>query len=525
MGKAKVNVEKKEGLLMRFLNVVERVGNKLPDPVTIFVILWFVVMILSYFVAKSGVTAIHPGQIDEATGKNLVVKGVNLLSKEQLQLFLTNIVTNFTSFAPLGLVLVTMLGAGLAEKSGYMETVMKSTVTKVPKKLLTGTIIFVGIMANAVADAGFVVLPPLAALVFLGVGRHPLVGLFAGYAGVAAGFSANLMISMLDVLVAGFTIPAAQIIDPNYTGTPAMNWYFLIVSTLILVVMGTFVTEKYLAPRFEGDDYLATDSDSDVDSKITPLERKGMKYASIGLLICIIVLIALCIGPNAFMKDAKTGSLLAASSPLMAGMVPIITIIFFVPGLTYGIITKRIKNDKDLASILYESMAGMGSYIVLAFAAGQFLALFNSSNMSSLLSIKGALWLKGIGLTGPGLLVAFVLFAAFINLFVGSCSAKWAVMAPIFVPMFLMLGYDPALTQMAYRIGDSITNPISPIFTYFPVILAFAKKYDKNIGIGTVMASMTPYSLLFGLAWIILLVVFMIFNLPLGPGGGIYYNM
>ena len=519
----KIKEQKKEGLLMRFLNLVERVGNKLPDPVTIFVILWFVVMILSYFVSKSGITAIHPGQIDESTGKNLVVKGVNLLSKEQLQLFLTSVVNNFTSFAPLGLVLVTMLGAGLAERSGYMETVMKSTVTKVPKSLLTATIIFVGIMANAVADAGFVVLPPLAALVFLGVGRHPLVGLFAGYAGVAAGFSANLMISMLDVLVAGFTIPAAQIIDPSYTGTPAMNWYFLIVSTFVLVIVGTFATEKYLAPRFENSDFIV--EDNNVDSEITPLEKKGMKFASIGLLICIITLIVLCIGPNAFMKDPKTGSILAASSPLMNGMVPIITIIFFVPGLTYGIITKKIKNDKDLASILYDSMAGMGSYIVLAFAAGQFLALFNASNMSSILSIKGAEWLRDIGLTGPGLLVAFVLFAAFINLFVGSCSAKWAVMAPIFVPMFLMLGYDPALTQMAYRIGDSITNPISPIFTYFPVILAFAKKYDKNIGIGTIMASMTPYSLLFGIIWIILLIIFMVFNLPLGPGGGIYYNI
>ena len=397
MGNAKTKKNEKQGLLMRFLNVVERIGNKLPDPVTIFVILWFVVLVLSYIVSKSGVTAVHPGQIDEATGKNLVVTGVNLLSKEQLQLFLGNVVTNFTSFAPLGLVLVTMLGAGLAERSGLMETVMKTTVTKVPKKLLTATIIFVGILANAVADDGFVVLPPLAALVFLGVGRHPLVGLFAGYAGVAAGFSANLMINMLDVLVAGFTIPAAQIVDPNYVGTPAMNWYFLIVSTFLLTALGTFVTEKYLAPRFEGTDYTIIDNGE--TSEAAPLEKKAMKYAGLGFLICVIVLVALSIGPNAFMKDKETGSLLAASAPLMTGMVPIITILFFVPGLTYGIMTKKIKNDKDVASLLYDSMAGMGSYIVLAFAAGQFLALFNSSNMSSLLSIKGAEWLSDIGLT------------------------------------------------------------------------------------------------------------------------------
>lgn len=523
MGKIETKNQEKQGFMMRLLNGVERVGNKLPDPVTIFVMLWFVVIILSAIVANSGVTAVHPGQIDEETGKNLVVSGVNLLSKEQLQLFLANVVTNFTSFAPLGLVLVTMLGAGLAEKSGYMEAVMKSSVTKVPKSFLTGAIIFIGIMSNAVADAGFVVLPPLAALVFLGVGRHPLVGLFAGYAGVAAGFSSNLIVCMLDVLIAGFTIPAAQIIDPNYVGTPAMNWYFLMASTVMLTVLGAFVTERYLAPRFEGSSFEV--GDSDVTTELTPREKKAMKTATIGLLIGVLVVVALCIGPNAFMKDPETGSLLSANATLMKGMVPIITVLFFIPGLTYGVVNKTIKNDKDLAAILYESMAGMGSYIVLAFAAGQFLALFNASNMSSLLSIKGAKWLEGIGLSGPGLIVAFILFAAFINMFVGSASAKWAIMAPIFVPMFLLLGYDPALTQVAYRIGDSITNPISPLFTYFPVLLAFAKKYDKDIGIGTVMASMMPYSIVFGIAWIILLVIFMVAGLPLGPGGGIYYTM
>lgn len=512
---------KKQSLMMRFLNGVEKVGNKLPDPVTIFVLLSVFVLILSAVVANSGISAVHPGQIDETTGKNLVVQGVNLLSKEQMQLFLANVVSNFTGFAPLGLVLVTMLGAGLAERSGYMEAVMKSSVTKVPKQLLTATILFIGIMANAVADAGYVVLPPLAALVFMGVGRHPLVGLFSAYAGVAAGFSASLIVSMIDILLAGFTTPAAQIINASYTSTPAMNWYFLIASTIILVLVGTFVTEKYLAPRFEGGSFDGVDEN--INSNLTDREKKAMKAASIAFFLTIVVFVALCIGPNAFMKDAENGSLLSANSTLMKGMVPLITILFFVPGLTYGVVNKTIKSDKDLAAILYDSMAGMGSYIVLAFVAGQFLALFNSSNISSILSIKGAELLKSAGLTGPELIVAFVLFSAFINLFMGSSSAKWAIMAPVFVPMFLLLGYDPALTQMAYRIGDSITNPISPIFTYFPVLLAFAKKYDKNIGIGTVMASMMPYSIIFGITWIALLVVFIIFNIPLGPGGGIYF--
>ncbi|MGM9534871.1 MAG: AbgT family transporter [Intestinibacter sp.] len=498
---------------MRFLNGVERVGNKLPDPVTIFFALWFIVMIISAIVAKSGVTAVHPG-----TGET--VSGINLLSKEQMQLFLKSILTNFTGFAPLGLVLVTMLGAGLAEKVGMMEVMLKSVTNKIPKKLVTAAVIFIGIMANAVADAGFVVFPPLAALIYIGIGRHPLTGMFAAYAGVAAGFSANLIISMLDALVAGFTIPAAQIIDPNYTSTPAMNYYFLIVSCFILTAIGTFVTEKYIAPRFDGTPY--EDTGYDANAEVTPEEKKGLKYAGIAVLIYIVIVVALCIGPNAFMKDPETGSLLASSAPLMAGMVPLITLLFFIPGVIYGVVAGKIKNDKDVAALLYESMAGMGSYIVLAFAAGQFLALFNSSNMSALLAIKGAEWLKNIGLTGPVLIIAFVIFACFINMFVGSCSAKWAIMAPIFVPMFMLLGYSPALTQMAYRIGDSITNPISPIFTYFPVILAYAKKYDKDTGMGTIMAAMLPYSMIFLVAWIVLLLIFMMANIPLGPNGNIY---
>lgn len=512
MEKKQATVEK-QGLFMRFLNGVERVGNKLPDPVTIFFILWFVVIAISAIVAKSGATAVHPG-----TGETIV--GVNLLSKEQLQLFLTSILTNFTGFAPLGLVLVTMLGAGLAEKVGMMEVMLKSLANKIPRKLVTAAIIFIGIMANAIADAGFVVFPPLAALIFLGIGRHPLTGMFAAYASVAAGFSANLIIGMLDALVAGFTIPAAQIIDPSYTSTPAMNYYFLAVSCVFLTIVGTFVTEKYIAPRFDGTPY--EDTGYDANAEVTPQEKKGLKYAGIAVLIYVVIVVALCIGPNAFMKDPETGSLLASAAPLMAGMVPLITLLFFIPGVVYGIVAGKIKNDKDVAALLYDSMAGMGSYIVLAFAAGQFLALFNASNMSALLAIKGAEGLKNIGLTGPLLIVAFVVFACFINMFVGSCSAKWAIMAPIFVPMFMLLGYSPALTQMAYRIGDSITNAISPIFTYFPVILAYAKKYDKDCGMGTIMAAMLPYSMMFFVIWVALLLVFMLAGIPLGPNGNIY---
>lgn len=516
MEKEKVKIENKEnGILNKILNGIEKVGNKLPDPVTIFMILCVFVLILSALIANTNISVVHPSTKE-------TIKAVNLLEKAQLQIFLGNIVANFQGFAPLGLVLVTMLGAGVAEKSGFMEALMKKSINKVPKKLVTVTIIFSGIVANAAADAGFVVLPPLAAIVFLGIGRHPLIGMFAGYAGVAGGFAANIMVSMIDVLLSGFTIPAAQMIDPNYTGSPAVNLYFLMVSAVVLTLVAALITEKYVAPRFskyEGAGNIDTNAD------LSKLESKGLKYALYSLLLTIIVIVALSLGNGAFLKDAETGSLLASNAPLMKGIVPIILIIFLVPGLVYGKVTKKIKNDKDVVSIMGSAMSDMGSYIVLAFAASQFLYLFNSSNLGTILSIKGAEGLANAGMGGPGLIIGFVILAGIINLFVGSSSAKWAMMAPIFVPMFLILGYDPALTQIAYRIGDSVTNPISPLFPYFPILLAFAKRYDKNIGMGTIMASMIPYSVAFLIVWIILLVIFMTLGLPLGPGGGIFYSM
>ncbi|ONI46254.1 aminobenzoyl-glutamate transporter [Candidatus Epulonipiscium fishelsonii] len=502
-------------MLDKILNKIERVGNKLPDPVSIFAILCVIVVAISCIASLMGLTAVHP-----STGETMTV--VNQLSSDAIRTFLSKIVTNFTSFAPLGLVLVVMLGAGIAERTGFMEVAMKQSVTKIPKAFLTTGVMFIGICANIAADAGYVVLPPLAALIFLGVGRHPLVGMFAAYAGVAAGFSASIMVSLLDVLLLGFTVPAAQIIDPTYVGNPAMNIYFLFISTIILSVVGGWVTEKVIAPRFENSDFEKAETTEDYSGKITELEQKGLKLALKSLLGCIVVIVVLCIGKNAILNDPATGSLLSSKSGLMAGLVPLITILFLVPGLVFGVVTKKIKNDKDMTAIMASSISDMGMYIVLAFAASQFIYLFNASNLAIVLSIKGAEMLQAIGLTGSGLIICFVIFSAFINLFMASASAKWAILAPVFVPMFMLLGYSPAMTQIAYRIGDSITNPLTPIFPYFPMLLAFARKYDKNMGMGSIIANMLPYSVAFFIVWIIQLVIFMQFNIPLGIDGGMF---
>lgn len=507
---------KKINFFEKFLNFFEIVGNKMPDPVTLSFILCIFVIIISKFVAMLNISAIHP-----KTGETLLA--VDLLSKVGFQKIFTSIISNFQGFPPLGVVLVTMFGAGVAEKTGFMEELLKVTVIKIPKSLVTGCIIFIGILANAAGDAGFIILPPLAAIVFISLKRHPFIGLIAAYAGVAAGFAANLFISISDVLAATFTIPAAQILDKNYNGTVAMNFYFLFVSTFVLVITGVFVTEKIIAPRFEGKSY-DNHNEHIKEALDENMRKKSLKYALISLVIFSVIIIILCIGDNAFFRDPQTGSLTSADSVLMKSIVLLVTLAFFIPGVIYGIVIRKIKTDKDLVHLMGQSMSDMGLYIVLAFASAQFLAFFNESNLASIFSIKGAEGLKNFGISGIPLMILFIILSSVINLFIGSASAKWAIMAPIFVPMFMLLGYNPALVQMAYRIGDSVTNPLSPLFPYFPILIAVARKYDKNAGLGTIISNMIPYSFFFGIIWTILLILFIIFNIPLGPGAGIYYS-
>lgn len=511
------NQEVKTGWLNKVLNMIETAGNKLPDPVTLFLFFCVLVIIISDIVANAGISVVHP-----STKK--VVTAVSLLSKESLQKILSNVVANFQGFPPLGLVLVVMLGVGVAEKSGLMETAMKHSITKVPPSLVSMMVILAGICANAAGDAGFIVLPPLAAVLFLSIGRHPLAGIFVAYAGVAAGFAANIMVNMSDVLAAGFTIPAAQVIDPKYVSTPAMNYYFICVSTLILTATGVLVASKIVEPRLGVYSGVAATGNTQIE-KLTERQIKGLKWAGISFVLYVAAIAALSIGTDAFMADPKTQSILAWKAPLMQGIVPLITGMFLIPGLLYGVITKSIKSDKDVVSMMGQSMSTMGGYIVLAFIASQFLAYFNWSNLGVIISVKGAEFLKSAGFTGIGLILGFIVISSGINIFVGSASAKWAIMAPVFVPMFLLLGYDPALTQMAYRIGDSITNPISPLFPYFPIIVAFAKQYEPKCGMGTIISNMMPFSIAFAIAWSILLVLFIMFNLPLGPDGGIHYQL
>jgi aminobenzoyl-glutamate transport protein len=500
----------KKSVLYRFLDFVEWGGNKLPHPATLFAIFAFSVIVISAIFASIDFTAIHP-----STGK--VIHPVSLMNGEGLRRIVTTMVTNFTGFVPLGTVLVAMLGVGVAEGSGLITALLRALVLSAPKRLITLVIVFAGIISNAASEAGYVILIPLAGIIFLAFGRHPLAGMAAAFAGVSGGYSANLVLGTVDPLLSGITEEMAKIIDVNYRVNPAANYYFMFASTFLLTGLGTWVTEKIVEPRlgrYEGDEK------SVPVEKLKPEETRGLITAGIVTSICLILLGLAVIPEGSVLRDPTTGGIL--HSPFLSGIVTIIFFMFLIPGLAYGMATRSIKSDHDVVTSMGKAMSGLGVYIVLVFCAAQFVAYFSWTNLGLITAIKGAELLKSIGLTGIPLILSFIVVAAIMNLFMGSASAKWAIMAPIFVPMFMLLGFTPELTQVAYRIGDSTTNVITPMMSYFALIVAFAQKYKKDAGIGTIIATMLPYTVVFLICWAIFLLGWMLLELPVGPGAGLY---
>jgi aminobenzoyl-glutamate transport protein len=496
----------------RFLTTIEKIGNALPNPATLFAIFAGSLIVFSWFFAKLGLSVVNPK--DGAT-----IVPINLISRDGLHWILEHTIDNFTGFAPLGTVLVAMLGIGVAEKSGLIACGIRMLVHAAPRRLLTFVLVFAGVMSNMASDVGYVLLVPLGAIVFLSVGRHPLAGLAAAFAGVSGGFSANLLLGTIDPLLAGISQEAARIIDPTYTVTPACNYYFMVVSTFVVAAVGTWVTEKIVEPRlgaFEGEAVAE-------DEAIRPLsaaEKKGLWWAFlVSLALLVLVLIGL-VPENGILREAATGSVL--HSPFMHGIVSFIFLGGLLAGIAYGVAAGTIKNDNDVIKGMKESMESLGLYIVLVFFAAQFVAYFKYTNLGMILAIEGAVLLKASGLGPIPLMLAFVLLAALINLCMGSASAKWAFMAPVFIPMFMLLGYSPELVQGVYRVGDSATNLISPMMSFFALIVAFVQRYSRNAGIGTVIALMLPYSIAFLIVWMLLLVGWMLLGLPLGPGAELY---
>lgn len=496
--------------LNRFLKIIERAGNALPHPVSIFAILAGLVIVLSAIGSWMSLSVIHPG-----TGKMIYV--VNLLSIEGLHRILTGTVTNFTGFAPLGTVLVAMIGIGIAEYSGLISALMRMLVLSAPQRLLTAVVVFAGIMSNVASEIGYVLLVPLAAMIFLAAGRNPLAGLAAAFAGVSGGYSANLLLGTVDPLLAGLSTEAAKIIEPSYVVNPAANYYFMFVSTFVLTLVGTFVTEKIIVPRLGK--YSGDEKPEELKS-LSKAEKRGLLYATIVSLLLIIIVLSGLVPENGFLRRASDGDIL--HSPFMAGIVTFIFVSAFAVGIAYGIGAGTIKRDVDAMKGMGKSIETLGSYIVIVFFAAQFVAYFNWTNLGLIFAVKGAEGLKALDLGSIPLMISFILISATINLLMGSASAKWALMAPVFIPMFMLLGYTPEFTQTAYRIGDSVTNIISPTMSYFAYIIALMNRYDKQSGMGTLIATMLPYTIFFLISWTLLFVVWIAFDIPVGPGSKLY---
>jgi aminobenzoyl-glutamate transport protein len=490
------------------LDFIEKKGNKLPDPAVLFFSLMILIWVLSAIFSNFTFSEINP-----TSGKEIEV--INLLSATSLATFLSNMVTTFTSFAPLGIVLVAMLGVGVAEHSGYINAGLKTMLSFTPKALLTPMLILVAIVSHTATDAGYVLVIPIGGVIFYAAGRHPLAGIAAAFAGVSGGFSANFVPSGIDPLLQGFTQSAARIINPVIELNPLNNWFFTSASTLLIVLVGWFLTDRIIEPRLKK---VALDQDIEEQPSmgaLIPKEKKAFWIATISMFLLLAGLFLWAKPQDSALRN-DIGELAAFSAPLMKSIVPIIFIVFLIPGVIYGYASGVYKESKQVIFGMTKAMNGMSYYIVMAFFCALFIDAFAKSNLGALLALKGANFLHSMELPAGVTIVGIIYLTAFVNLFIGSASAKWALIAPIFVPMLMQLGISPDLTQASYRVGDSVSNIVTPLMPYFPLVVVYCQKYVKSTGIGTLVSMMIPYSIVFAILWTIFLLVYWALGIPLG---------
>ncbi|MDO6719929.1 AbgT family transporter [Psychrosphaera sp. 1_MG-2023] len=500
--------QSKPSTVQRFLDKVEVVGNKLPDPAVLFIALLFIVWALSWVLSGIDFDAIDP-----RSGKELIIN--NQLSGDAITQFFSSMVNNFSHFHPVGVVLVAMLGIGVAEYSGFINAGLRAIMAKTATWLLTPMVILVGIVSHSAIDAGYVLVIPLGGVIFYAAGRHPLAGIAAAFAGVSGGFSANFVPSALDPMLQGISQAGAQLLDPTVVLNPLNNYYFTTASSVVVTLLGWFITDKIVEPKLANNKLDGDLSDLPTMEPLESNEQKALRWALFSIIIGAIILFA-----SAYPQDsawrAADGSLTAFSAPLMKSIVPFIFLLFLIPGLVYGVAIGKIKSSKDFIEGMSKAMSGMGYYLVIMFFIAQFIYAFGQSNLGILLAVKGAAFLKSMALPSGITITGIIFLTGFINLFVGSASAKWALLAPIFIPMLMQLGISPDLAQAAYRIGDSSTNIITPLMPYFPLVVVFCQRYVSSAGIGTLTAMMLPFSICFLIVWTLFLMLYWGAGIPLG---------
>lgn len=494
--------------LERLLGAVERIGNKLPDPAVLFIALLFIVWLLSWLL--SGVSF---DVIDPRSGAPLEIK--NQLSGTAMTTFLSNLVTVFMTFHPLGVVLVALLGIGVAEHTGFINAGLRRLMSVTRQSLLTPMLITVGIISHTAVDAGYVLVIPLGGVLFYAAGRHPLAGIAAAFAGVSGGFSANFVPSSLDPMLSGISQAGGQIIDPTLMVNPLNNYFFTAISSLLIIGLGWWLTDKVVEPRLKA---MQLDGDLSELPTMQPLEareHRALRGALMAMGVGVLVLILTSL-PEGSAWRGPGGGLTENAAPLMRSIVALIFLLFLIPGVVYGVLAGTVTSSRDIIQGMAKSMSTMGYYLVIMFFIAQFIAAFAASNLGVLMALKGAQWLQAMALPSAITVVGIILLTGFLNLFIGSASAKWALLAPIFVPMLMQLGISPDLAQTAYRIGDSSTNIITPLMPYFPLVVVYCQRYVKGTGIGTLTAMMLPYSVVFLIAWTAFLLLYWAIDLPLG---------
>ena len=496
------------GLSEHILESVERIGNKLPDPAVLFIVLLFMVWIVSWLLSFASFDVVDP-----RTGELLVVN--NLLTGTAMTEFMSTMVTNFAHFHPVGVVLVAMLGIGVAEHSGFINSALRAIMSITPQQLLTPMVLLAGIASHSAADAGYVLVIPLGGVIFYAAGRHPLAGIAAAFAGVSGGFSANFVPSALDPMLQGLSQAGARILDPAIALNPLNNYFFTMASSFLIIGLGWYVTEKIVEPRLKNTSLDGSLEDLPTMQPLAPNERRGLQVAGIVFLLGVFILIVTAWSTSSPWRDAS-GELTSGAAPMMRSIVSLIFLLFIVPGTVYGFAAGTITSSRDLIAGMTKAMHQMAYYLVIMFFIAQFVYAFGQSNLGVLLSLQGAAWLKALAMPSYLTIVGVVFITAFINLFVGSASAKWGLLATVFVPMLMQLGISPDLTQAAYRVGDSSTNIITPLMPYFPLVVVYCQRYVKNAGIGTVTAMMLPYSITFLVTWTAFLLLYTLSGLPLG---------
>ncbi|WP_395341799.1 AbgT family transporter [Ningiella sp. W23] len=499
----------------RALDKVEVVGNKLPDPAIIFFICLLIIWVCSAIFSQFTFAAIDP-----RTGEAIVIN--NLLTGASLADFMSRMVTIFTGFAPLGVVLVAMLGVGVAEHSGFISAGLKRMLDGTPKKLLTPMVVLVAIVSHTATDAGYVLVIPLAGVIFYAMGRHPLAGIAAAFAGVSGGFSANFVPSAIDPLLQSFTQEAARIVDPAIMVNPLNNWFFNSASSLLVIGIAWYLTDKVIEPRLKN---VEVDGDPDEIPKfedLDPKQTRALRWATGSMVLGIVLLVAVLVPENSPMRDAD-GVLTSFTAPAMQSIVPIIFLLFLMPGVVYGYMSGTFTSTKDMIDTMTKAMQGMSYYIVMAFFCALFIDAFGKSNLGALMALEGAEALKSLSLPPMITIVGIVFLTAFVNLFVGSSSAKWALLGPIFVPMLMQLNISPDLTQIAYRVGDSSSNIVTPLLPYFPLVVVYCQRYVKSTGIGTLLSMMLPFCITLLICWTSFLLLYWAIGLPLGVQASYIY--